>query len=98
MPYRCRRPASRRAVDIVASGASSPRAAVDRVQVLRERAGMVPGDRRDDVARPVGAELRAQHDDAAREVAAQPRGAAHDLAGLDLAARAQVLEEGAAEV
>ena len=43
------------------------------VHVLGERARVLAGDRRDDVARAVGRQLGAEHDGAAREVAAQPR-------------------------
>ena len=64
-----------------------------------ERARVLAGDRRHHVARPVGRQLRAQHDRAARQVAAQPRGAADDLvAGRGPAARAQLLQERAAQV
>ena len=60
---------------------------------------MLARDRRDDVARAVARELRAQRDGAAREVAAEPRGAPQHLAGVELARlRAQLLEERAAQV
>ena len=66
--------------------------------MLRERAGVVPGDGRHDVARPVARQLGAEHDRAARQVAAQPAGAAHDLVRVEVLAGAQVLQEGAAQV
>jgi hypothetical protein len=66
--------------------------------VLGQCARQVLGDRRHDVARPVGVQLGAQRDRAAAEVAAQPRAAAHQLVGRKLAAGAQVLEKGAAQV
>ena len=43
------------------------------LEVLGERARVVAGDRRHDVARAVGGQLGAQRDHAAREVAAEPR-------------------------
>ena len=66
--------------------------------MLRERPGDVLGDRRHDVPRTVGVQLRAQRDRAAAEVAAQARAAAYELVGRQRAARAQVLEERAAQV
>ncbi len=50
------------------------------------------------MARAVRLELRAEHDGAAGEVAAQAARAAHDLPRLEVRAGAQVLEERAAEV
>ena len=55
-------------------------AGVGGVHVLGERALVLTADRRHHVARPVARQLGAQHDRAAREVAAEPRGAARDLA------------------
>ena len=88
MPWRPSRSATARARSSVALGRAvaafggqqrvhARRGAVD---VLGERAGVVAGDRRDDVARAVGGQLGAERDDAAREVAAEPGGAAHDVA------------------
>ena len=66
--------------------------------MLGERARVLAGDRRHDVARPVGGQLGAQHDRAAREVAAEPAGAADDLGRVHVRPRAQLLEERAAQV
>ena len=66
--------------------------------MLGQRARHVLGDRRDDVARTIGVQLRAQRDRAAAEVAAQPRAAAHELVGRQPAAGPQILEERAAQV
>ena len=86
------------------SGASSPpdgrQQRVDAVlHVLRQRARVVAGDRRDDVARAVGASARRRARRRPRE-RSQPRraGAPHDLARLEVGPRAQVLEERAAQV
>ena len=68
------------------------------VHVLGQRAGVVLGDGGHHVARAVGRELGAQHHGAARQVAAQAPCAPHDLARLEVGARAQVLEERAAQV
>ena len=81
MPWRRSRVGERaRARSSVASGASSPPdGGQQRVHARRRppcagpaRPG-VPGDRRHHVARAVGGQLGAQHDRAARQVAAQPR-------------------------
>ena len=103
MPWRCRRVARRRAVDSVVSGASSAPAAGSSAYTRPSRCwASAPGnssrDRGDDVARAVGAQLGAQHDDAARQVAAEPPGTAHDLARVQVGPRAQVLQERAAQV
>ena len=68
------------------------------VHVLRQRARVLAGDRRHHVARPVGGQLGAQHDRAARQVAAEPPRAAHDLRRVHVRPRAQLLEERAAQV
>ncbi len=109
MPWRWSRAASRRAAGerrlrrVVPAGRGQQRVDARRVarqlHVLRERARMLARDRRDDVARPVGRQLRAQHDRAAREVAAEPRGAAHHLVRVELVRLgAQLLQERAAQV
>ena len=109
MPWRCSRAASRRAATerglrrAVAARAGQQRVhargAARQLHVLRQRARVLPGDRGHDVARAVRRELRAEHDRAAREVAAQPGGAAHDLVRVELVGLgAQLLEERAAQV
>ena len=82
---------------VVAAGAGQDRVDAP-FEVLGQRAGLVTGDRRDHVARAVGRQLGAEHDGASRQVAAQACGAAHDLARLEVWPRAQVLQEGAAQV
>ena len=99
MPWRCSRVASSRAAAWVDSGVVGREHRVHAVlHVLRERARVLAGDRRHDVARPVGGQLGAQHDRAAREVAAEPARAAHDLDRVHVGPRAQLLEERAAQV
>ena len=61
--------------------------------------GYSDGDQRHHVARALGRQLRAQHDGAAREVAAEPAGAAHDVGRVEpVRPLAQLLEERAADV
>ena len=99
MPWRCSRVASSRAAAWVDSGVSAGSTAYTRsLHVLRERARVLAGDRRHHVARPVGGQLGAQHDRAAREVAAEPARAAHDLHRVHVGPRAQLLQERAAQV
>ena len=87
----------RRLGRVVAAGRRQQR--VDAVvHVLGERARVLAADQRHDVARTVGRQLGAEDDGAARQVTAQPAGAAHDLARLEVRARAKVLEERAAQV
>jgi hypothetical protein len=95
--------ASRRAWPRVSSGRSVAAGGGQQrvhaaLHVLRQRAGHLAGDRRHDVARAVGRQLGAEDHGASREVAAQPRGPADDVARLDVRPRAQVLEERAADV
>ena len=109
MPWRCRRvrePAGggeRRLGRVVAArrreqGVHARRVA-RQLHVLRERARVLAGDRRHDVARAVRGQLGAQHDRAARQVAAQAGGAPHDLVRVELVRlRAQLLQERAAQV
>ena len=109
MPWRWSRAASRRAPRerrlrrLVAAGRRQQRVHARRVarqlHVLRERARVLARDRRDDVARPVGRQLRAQDDRAAREIAAEPGRPPHDVVRVELVRLgAQLLEERAAEV
>ena len=99
MPWRCRRAARSRAAAWRRLRRVGGQHRVDAVvHVLGERARVLAGDRRHDVARPVGGQLRAQHDRAAREVAAEPARAAHDLHRVHVRPRAQLLEERAAQV
>ena len=93
----------RRLRRLVAAGRGQQRVHARRVpgeiHVLSERARMLPGDRGHDVARPVRAQLGAQDDRPARQVAAQPRRAPHDLARVELVGLGpQLLQEGAAQV
>ena len=75
-----RRVAARRGQQRVHARGASP------LEMLGERTRVVPRDRRDDVPRPVRGELGAERDDAAREIAAEPRGAAHDVDGIEVGA------------
>jgi hypothetical protein len=76
-----------------------PGGVAGQLHVLGERARVLPRDRGDHVARPVGRELGAQDDRTAGEVAAEPRRTPHDLVRVELVGLgAQLLQEGAAQV